>query len=188
MTVPLDPGLQIRTYTDADEQSWLRCRVLSFLGTCYYDDVAVTKRDRDALVQLVAVIDGEVVGQLDAVLGASQDGCDATLENIAVHPDHTGRGIATALLAAATDELVAAGAHRIQAWTREDTAALAWYARTGFAETFRYLHVYSSLYTDDLADPAFVSTFAHAPIERESELRAAHRRVYLCRRLELDLE
>jgi hypothetical protein len=30
----------IREYVPADEASWLRCRVLSFLGTAYYDDVA----------------------------------------------------------------------------------------------------------------------------------------------------
>lgn len=47
MTAPLDPGPEIRTYLDADEQSWLRCLVLSFLGTCCSDDTAVTKRDRD---------------------------------------------------------------------------------------------------------------------------------------------
>lgn len=50
MTVSLDPGVQIRPYTDADEQSWVRCRVLAFLGTCYHDDVATDKHDRDLLI------------------------------------------------------------------------------------------------------------------------------------------
>lgn len=79
------------------------------------------------------------------------------------------------------------GATRIGAWTREDQPTLRWYAARGFAETFRYLHVYSSVYSGDPADPRFVSTFAHAPIEREAELRAVHHRVYVCRCLELDV-
>ena len=29
----------IRNYTDKDEQGWLRCRVLSFLNTAYFDNV-----------------------------------------------------------------------------------------------------------------------------------------------------
>lgn len=31
--------VQVRDYQPADEQGWLRCRVLSFLGTAYFDDV-----------------------------------------------------------------------------------------------------------------------------------------------------
>ena len=45
----------IRDYCDDEEASWLRCRVLSFLGSAYYDDV---KNERTAFagdsVQLVA--------------------------------------------------------------------------------------------------------------------------------------
>ncbi|MFJ3993095.1 hypothetical protein ACIPWY_31140 [Streptomyces sp. NPDC090032] len=33
----------IREYRPADEISWLRCRVLSFLSTPYFDDVLTTK-------------------------------------------------------------------------------------------------------------------------------------------------
>lgn len=32
-------GAQIRDYRDPDEASWLRCRVLGFLDTSYFDDV-----------------------------------------------------------------------------------------------------------------------------------------------------
>ncbi|MHB8450133.1 MAG: hypothetical protein ACYDAQ_06760 [Mycobacteriales bacterium] len=36
-------AIEIRDYSPADEQSWLRCRVLSCLGTAYSDDVWTSK-------------------------------------------------------------------------------------------------------------------------------------------------
>ena len=32
------PPVTIRDYEPADEEAWLRCRVLAFLHTAYYDD------------------------------------------------------------------------------------------------------------------------------------------------------
>jgi hypothetical protein len=32
-------SFELRAYTDADEQGWLRCRVLGFLDSAFYDDV-----------------------------------------------------------------------------------------------------------------------------------------------------
>lgn len=31
----------IRDYQNTDEQAWLRCRVLAFLNTAYYDTVLI---------------------------------------------------------------------------------------------------------------------------------------------------
>lgn len=56
--------IQIRDYEPTDETSWLRCRALSFLSTCYHDDVW-TKRPTRPAVQLVAMHDEMVVGVLD---------------------------------------------------------------------------------------------------------------------------
>ena len=75
----------------------------------------------------------------------------------------------------------------IDAWTREDAAANAWYQAMGFVENFRYLHVMTE--SDDdasgLESPASLSrpirAFMHAPIEMETELRARYHRVYICR-------
>lgn len=33
----------VRTYRPTDEEGWLRCRVLSFLGSAYFDDVRQEK-------------------------------------------------------------------------------------------------------------------------------------------------
>lgn len=73
----------IRDYDPADEQQWLRCRVLAFLGTAYFDDVMTAKRSPAAGAELVAVQAGAVAGVLDL----SVEGRLATIDTIAVHPD-----------------------------------------------------------------------------------------------------
>jgi GNAT superfamily N-acetyltransferase len=183
----------IRPFVPSDEESWLRCRVLSFLHTGFFDDVVTEKPDRDAPVQLVAVgLVGDGTAEVRGLLDVTVDGVEATLENVAVHPDHQSTGIGTALLSAALRACTSLGVQTLTAWTREDPSTLRWYEARGFEETFRYLHVYGSFYRDDL--PAglaplvlghtgtdLVGVFLHAPIEREAEMRAAHRRVYIDR-------
>lgn len=117
--LPTDPGLPslptmgftIRDYTDLDEPSWLRCRVLSFLGSSYFDDVRATRTpfEGDAL-RLVSVLprpegvttpgEEQVVGILDVELWEQDDQPVATIDTVAVHPDHQRAGIAGALLGA----------------------------------------------------------------------------------------
>ncbi|HEY0497372.1 MAG TPA: GNAT family N-acetyltransferase [Kutzneria sp.] len=176
---------QIRAYEPSDEELWLRCRVLSFLHTGYYDDVLVTKPHYDQpAVELVAVVDGLVVGVLDA---AVRDDL-ATIETIAVHPDHQAMGIATGLLNHALPQLRDLGGTELDAWTREDRPALRWYAGQGFVETEKYVHVYLS--GEETAKAvrhtqgfAVVGAFLHAATDSEPELRAQFERVYVCRRM-----
>lgn len=48
--------MEIRDYQIEDETSWVRCRVLSFLDTAYYDIVAREKeRYQHPSIELVAV-------------------------------------------------------------------------------------------------------------------------------------
>jgi ribosomal protein S18 acetylase RimI-like enzyme len=196
-----DMGFLIRDYADLDEPSWVRCRALSFLGSSYFDDVR-TKRtafDGDAL-RLVAVHpkpEGmttpgpeEVVGLIDVELW-EQDGAPvATIDSIAVHPDHQRVGIAGALLDTALARLAGHDLRWIDAWTREDPAANAWYARNGFTIAQSYLHVYKD---DAAGDPdegyaapyglgAPVKAFFHAPDEDPEVWRARFARVHQCRR------
>lgn len=129
---------RISDYQPGDETSWLRCRVLGFLDTSYFDDVVVRKpRHR---VELVAVSDGEVLGVCDV----SVAGDAATIETIAVPPDHRRNGIAHRLANTAGDRARDLGATSLDAWTREDPPALAWYRAAGFHHNYRYLHVYAS--------------------------------------------
>ena len=53
----------IRHYTENDEQGWLRCRVLSFLNTAYFDNVLKEKEVyKNPAIELVAIVDDQVVG------------------------------------------------------------------------------------------------------------------------------
>jgi len=182
----------VREYTSSDEPGWLRCRVLAFLNTCYFDAVEAAKPaedDADSTIDLVAVFDDTVIGLLDVAVR----GTLATIESVAVHPDFRRSGIATGLLTAAMERLNPTAAVSLDAWTREDAEALAWYGRHGFVQTEAYLHVYSGYGQGskmaDASGPARpVSVFAHAALEHEARLRAEYERVYVCRRMQRSLD
>ena len=176
--------MRIREYSPADERGWLQCRLMGFFDTDYYDDV---QRERPVLapgnIELVAEDDsGDIVG----ILSIEVDGAAATIDTVAVHPSARRSGAATALLDAALARLPR-DVRTLDAWTREDAAANAWYAASGFTEQHRYLHVYKGhdepddgfTTPDGLSAP--VIAFMHAKIERETELRARYARVYVCR-------
>jgi ribosomal protein S18 acetylase RimI-like enzyme len=183
------PPWAIRPYAPQDESSWLRCRVLAFLDTCYYDDVWTTRPAAPA-IQLVASMPGDsgnghedIAGILDIEL----DGELATIDTIAVHPDHRREGIADALLGEGLRRLPSR-ISTLDAWTREDAPAHAWYRADGFGESDHYLHVYKG--RDDPADgweapqPLWrpVMAFCHADLADEDEIRSRFARVYVCRR------
>ncbi|MCD0483539.1 GNAT family N-acetyltransferase [Streptacidiphilus sp. ASG 303] len=179
----------IRDYTPADESSWLRCRVLSFLATAYYDDVRRAKPPipRPGF-ELVAARPG---GGIAAVMDVTVEGGLATIDTVAVHPDHQRRGLGRALLAEARARARARGATTLDAWTREDPDTVGWYRAMGFAESGHYLHVYANYYADP-AEPDRavgsrrpglrpVTAFLHAPLDREGQLRGEFDRVHVCR-------
>ncbi|GAA1483787.1 GNAT family N-acetyltransferase [Brachybacterium fresconis] len=172
----------IRSYEPADETSWLRCRTLTFLSTCYYDDVWA-RRPPSPAVQLVALDGDDAVGILDIEI----DGDLATIDTVAVDPDHQGRGVASALLTRARSELPGT-VSVVDAWTREDEPALEWYRAHGFAESEHYLHVYKTWEDTDAGweSPSGLSApltaFCHASVQDEPELRGRFSRVYVCRR------
>lgn len=173
---------EIRTYRHADETSWLRCRILAFLDTDYYDDVWVSRPD-DSAIQFVAADGDTIVGILDICI----DGALATIDTICIHPDHRREGLASRLLAEAT-RCLPAEITTLDAWTREDAGTLAWYRSQGLSESDHYLHVVKGWDEPDagwtapapLSAPA--TAFCHAPLEHEAQLRAAFARVYVCRR------
>lgn len=174
--------VDIRPYEPTDEHSWLRCRALSFLDTCYYDDVW-TKRPATPVVQLVAVHGGTVVGILDVEVNQGL----ATIDTVSTHPDYQGRRMASRLLRRARADLPER-ITTLDAWTREDEPALAWYRAHGFEESEHYLHVYKGAEEPDegwespsrLTGP--ITAFCHAPIGEEAYIRGRFSRVYVCRR------
>ena len=184
---------QIRRYEDSDEQGWVRCRVLGFLDSAFFDDVRREKEHYDGpAVELVAVADGLVVGLLDlelepppAVLWET-DARAGVIWHVAVHPDHRRRGIGSALVEQALELACGSGLEIVQAWTRDDPWVHAWYEACGFQKRYSYLHVY--LQPDEVAGEVTMRTeglrpvlaFAHyvggAP--GEDELRARFKRTH----------
>ncbi|WP_026925286.1 GNAT family N-acetyltransferase [Glycomyces arizonensis] len=185
----------VRRYLPSDETAWLRCRALGFLDTTYFDAVERTKPVIPAPgIELVATgQDGEVIGVIDVAV----EGDEATIETIAVHPDHRSRGIASALLEEVLAYLRTQNVATLDAWGREDPSALRWYRSSGFAEGEHYLHVYAD-YDADAAEPDRaigerrpglrpVRAFLHAKIEDEAVMREQFARVHVCRRFVQDV-
>ncbi|WP_353649525.1 GNAT family N-acetyltransferase [Nakamurella sp. A5-74] len=181
--------VSVRAYQPSDEESWLRCRVLSFLHTQFYDDVKTERtRFEGAALCLVAVLPGTAGGTVVGIIDIELAGVAATIDTIAVHPDHERRGVAGRLLEAALPQLISRGVTSLDAWTREDEPANQWYLGSGFRENFSYLHVH--LEHTDGNDTGFrspaglgvpIKAFAHATLEHEVALRATFGRVYRCR-------
>jgi GNAT superfamily N-acetyltransferase len=144
----------VRSYRDQDEQGWVRCRVLSFVGSAYFDDVRPAKEHYDgAAIELVAEEDGEIVGLIDVecelapgTICEDRPGLGGMIWHLAVHPDHQRRGVARQLLAEAERRAHERGIERFEAWTRDDADVQAWYESSGFEQVQSYLHVYVELH------------------------------------------
>jgi ribosomal protein S18 acetylase RimI-like enzyme len=184
-------SFEIRSYTEADEQGWLRCRVLGFLDSAFHDDVRQEKEHYEGpAVELVAVADDQIVGLLDLELepapGVLHDtgARGGVIWHVAVHPDYRRRGIASALVERALELARDHGLEIVQAWTRDDDWVHRWYESRGFRRRYSYLHVYMqpeeareevTLRTDALRP---VLAFAHYTGDDSDEIRARFRRVH----------
>ncbi len=189
----------IRPYEPADEVGWLQCRLLSFFGSAYYDDVVRAKEryGRPAL-ELVADAGGEIVGLIDveceskpATVCFDRPGLGGMIWHLAVHPEHQRRGVATALLVEAERLARESGLARFEAWTRDDPHVHAWYESLGFARVTSYLHVYlerdEGLRELDVEGGGLklVKAFAHYTGDQPDEIRQRFRRVHDCVLFEL---
>jgi GNAT superfamily N-acetyltransferase len=145
-------GSILRAYRSSDEEAWVRCRVLSFLGSAYFDDVRREKeRYERPAIELVAEEDGGIVGLIDVeceeapgTVCSDRPGLGGMIYHLAVHPDHQRRGIATGLLQKAERLAAEQGLVRLEAWTRDDVHVQAWYESHGFAQIDSYLTCTSS--------------------------------------------
>lgn len=184
-------SLDVRPYRDADEEGWLRCRVLGFLDTAFHDDVRQAKEHYDGpSVELVAESDGMIVGLLDLELEPAAgvlydtEARGGVIWHVAVHPDFRRRGIATALVEKALELAREAGLEVVQAWTRDDAWVHAWYESCGFVQRYSYLHVY--MQPDEAREEVVLRTeglrpvlaFAHYTGDAREEVRRRFRRVH----------
>jgi ribosomal protein S18 acetylase RimI-like enzyme len=162
-------AFEIRRYEDSDEQGWVRCRVLAFLDSAFFDDVRREKERYDGrAVELVAVSDDLVVGLLDLELEPAPgvlwntDARGGVIWHVAVHPDFRRRGIGSALVGRAFELARATRLEVVQAWTRDDPWVQAWYEACGFRKRYSYLHVY--LRPHEVADEVTMRTEGLRPV------------------------
>jgi ribosomal protein S18 acetylase RimI-like enzyme len=192
--------ITIRPYCAEDEQGWLRCSVLSFLATAYFDSVYRHKPHYEQpAIELVAEIDGVIVGAIDVECETTPDSVctvcrtdgspvlGGMIWHLAVHPDVQRRGIGGRLLREARRLATVQGIACFEAWTRDDAGTLCWYESHGFTWVTRYLHVYmdGEETLDDVARCSIpglrpVKLFAHYTGDDGEAIRARFDRVHDC--------
>lgn len=129
--------ITIREYTAADEIAWVRCRVISFLDSSYWNDV---KREKERYphpsISLVADDGGMIVGLIDAELDSEDltvrdHGRGAVVWHMAVLPEYRRFGVGMALWKEMEKRLMRMGVTHCELWTQEDTAANQFYQHMG---------------------------------------------------------
>jgi GNAT superfamily N-acetyltransferase len=190
----------IRPYTDADEEGWLRCSVLSFLHTAYFDSVYRRKpRYAHRAIELVAERDGLIVGVIDVecedtpgvVCSTDEAGDPAWLGgmiwHLAVHPDFQRCGIAGLLLREPQQRAHQWGVRYFGVWTRDDPPSLRWYESHGFTRMGSYLHVYmdgeaEAMHAVQPTVPGLtpMHVFAHYTGDARDTIHTRFRRVHEC--------
>jgi ribosomal protein S18 acetylase RimI-like enzyme len=187
--------LLIREYQTDDEEGWLRCRVLSFLHTAYYDNVLQEKETYDhPSIELVAVEGGEIVGLIDIerekeikTVCAECSSLGGMIWNMAVHPDFQRQGIGQQLLYEAEKRLKARNIDQLEAYTRDDEWVNRWYRKNGFHQVNHYLHVImenkelNGIIESSLEKVRPISCFAYYSGEDEKMIRNKFNRVHECR-------
>ena len=87
---------------------------------------------------IVAVQSGQVIGMCTGqlLISTAQGGLSALVEDVAVQPDHQGKGVGRRLVAVAEAWAVSQGASRIQLLAdRNNAPALAFYQKMKFQTT-----------------------------------------------------
>ena len=181
--------MTIRPFERSDEQKWLRCRVLSFLDSAYFDNVERAKPTyQNPSIELVAD-NGDIVGFLDIELESTPGsvcrelpGLGGMIWHLGVHPDHRRIGIARQLLREGVVRAKAACATALQAWTRDDVQARAWYEKNGFKRVSAYWHVSmdGDLVTTEIPHLFPISVFAHYLGDDIDSLRGRFEAVHEC--------
>src|SRR5699024_7948942 len=187
--------MKVRKYQHIDEKEWIRCRVLSFLDTAYYDHILNKKETyENPSIELVAIIDDQVVGLIDIeyemeekTICTNGQGRGGMIWHMATHPDFQRRGIATRLLETAERIANEKGLHYLEAWTRDDAWVNKWYERNGFEKTYTYLHVFfesrnevEKLAHVESSDVNVIQAFGHYTGDDQEYVKSTFNRVHEC--------
>ena len=193
--------LIIRSYNSSDEEGWLKCRLVSFHDSAYYDDVYTKKPIFDnPSLELVAEIDGKIIGVLDlekdnkdGSICYCKSGLGAMVWTIAVLPDYRRFGIASQLILKAVDWARSKDIDFIEAWTRDDKWVLDWYESVGFSRFHSYWHIYfkgdnaKALFESNDKDISPQSVFAHSNKDPKTLDQNKIDRFYKCSGYKLDI-
>lgn len=187
--------MQIRHYNSKDEAGWLRCRVLSFLDTAYFDNVLKEKETyENPAIELVAVEGSQIVGLLDIEYEIEErtvcsrgNGLGGMIWHVAVHPDFRRRGIGGLLLDEAEKIAQKNDLNRLEAWTRDDDWVTEWYRKNRFEKVDSYLHVFmdggqevKGALTSEISGLKPVQAFAHYTGDEKVEIKSRFKRVHEC--------
>lgn len=188
--------MYIRDYKETDETEWLRCRVLSFLDTAYFDNVLrVKEKYKNSAVELVAVDNKQIVGLIDVecesqkgtVCSGLESGLGGMIWHLAVHPDFRRKGIANQLLYAAENRVRKLGITYLEAWTRDDHWVNKWYLKNNFKARASHLHVFLETSTEikKAIGSSFhylqpVQAFAHYTGPEKERVIREYERVHEC--------
>ena len=193
--------LIIRPYNSSDEKNWLKCRLISFHDSAYYDDVYTSKPIfNKSSLELVAELNGKIVGILDLEKdnkGGSicycKTGIGAMVWTIAVLPDYRRYGIASKLVLKAMNWAKSKDVDFIEARTRDDKWVLDWYESLGFTTFYSYWHIYfkgdnaKSLFDSNDKDISPQSVFAHSNKDPKTLDQNKIDRFYKCSGYKLDI-
>ena len=193
--------LIIRSYNSSDEEGWLKCRLVSFHDSAYYDDVYTQKPIFDnPSLELVAEIDGKIIGVLDlekdnkdGSICYCKSGLGAMVWTIAVLPDYRRFGIASQLILKVVDWAKSKDIDFIEAWTRDDKWVLDWYESVGFYRFHSYWHIYfkgdnaKSLFESNDQDISPQSVFAHSNKDPKTLDQNKIDRFYKCSGYKLEI-
>ena len=194
-------NLIIRPYYSSDAESWLKCRLISFHDSAYYDDVYTKKPTfNNSSLELVAEINGKVIGILDlekdnndGSICYSKTGIGAMVWTIAVLPEYRRLGIASKLIAKGMDWAKTKDIDFIEAWTRDDKWVINWYKSIGFKKIHSYWHIYfkgdnvKSLFSSIDKDIIPESIFAHSNKDPKTMDQNKIDRFYKCSGYNLEL-
>ena len=193
--------LIIRPYNSSDQEKWLKCRLVSFHDSAYYDDVYTEKSVFNNLsLELVAEINGKIVGVLDlekdnkdGSICYFKSGTGAMIWTISVLPEYRRFGIASQLILKAVDWAKSKDVDFIEAWTRDDKWVLDWYESIDFARFHSYWHIYfkgdnaKSLFKSKDKNIAPQSVFAHSNKDPKTLDQNKIDRFYKCSGYKLDI-
>lgn len=199
-------NIKIREYQDIDEMGWVRCRLLSFLDSSYYDDVKREKEQYDhASICLVAEYNNQIIGFIDVEYEKKigevcylKGDLGANIWNLGVLPEYRNKHVAQTLWEQVKKLLIEKGIKRVELWTQDDLPANRWYQKQGFELIESYLNVFSYGDSKDKAK-SYINhqnlgkTLGirclnfNVPIERKQEFIALGKRVHEVRLYQLNL-